>query len=107
MARKNKWKVRRVGRLIKEKRRGPKIQRKAKWEITIEKRAACKSFLINRDGNKCGYCFQTKKLTIDHIIPLSKGGADKIYNMILACRSCNVEKADMNIEDWLKHIKWE
>ena len=32
--------------------------------------------------------------TIDHIVPLSKGGTDKIENMQAACARCNAEKGD-------------
>lgn len=43
-------------------------------------------------GNKCAFCNQTKKLTKDHIIPLSKGGTDYIENIQPLCKNCNSKK---------------
>lgn len=42
--------------------------------------------------NKCAICGQEKKLTKDHIIPLSKGGTDFIENIQPLCRNCNSKK---------------
>jgi HNH endonuclease len=43
-------------------------------------------------GNRCGYCRESKKLSKDHDIPLSRGGTDDIANIIPACRLCNSKK---------------
>ncbi len=54
--------------------------------------------LVNAKGNICAICkkpiVSMKDVTIDHIIPLSKGGADTLENMQLAHSSCNREKGD-------------
>jgi 5-methylcytosine-specific restriction endonuclease McrA len=64
--------------------------------------------LIKENGRKCGYCFKKpKKLTLDHIQPLSKGGADTKDNMMLCCESCNNIKSNMDIDEWMKHLGWE
>ncbi len=75
-----------------------------------EWRQAIKASLIKKNGNHCGYCFEKKKfheLSIDHIIPTSKGGQDKLYNMLVACIDCNQKKSNMDIEEWLKILEWE
>jgi 5-methylcytosine-specific restriction endonuclease McrA len=42
--------------------------------------------IIRRDNHKCAYCGKTDLLlTIDHIIPRSKGGIDSWENLISAC----------------------
>lgn len=46
-----------------------------------------------RDGNKCVYCNSTKNLTIDHIIPSSRGGQHSWDNLVCACFPCNTKKA--------------
>lgn len=43
-------------------------------------------------GNLCVYCGESKPLTQDHVIPLSKGGSHTASNVVPACRSCNCKK---------------
>ncbi len=46
-----------------------------------------------RDGFKCAYCGSDKeKLTIDHIIPKSRGGETNFENCVSSCRACNNNK---------------
>lgn len=40
----------------------------------------------------CAICGEKKPLTVDHIIPLSKGGSDYIENIQPLCRNCNSKK---------------
>ncbi len=53
-----------------------------------------RSAIYQRDGHKCQYCGSTRKLTIDHIIPKSKGGADDWDNLVFACSTCHYKKAN-------------
>lgn len=45
--------------------------------------------VIKRDGGKCQYCGAKVQLTIDHIIPKSRGGEDSWENLTTACIKCN------------------
>jgi 5-methylcytosine-specific restriction endonuclease McrA len=45
-------------------------------------------------GNACVACGATKDLTIDHVIPLRKGGTNFIENLQPLCRACNSSKKD-------------
>ncbi len=49
--------------------------------------------ILIRDGFRCAYCGQgAGKLTIDHVIPRSRGGKDGFDNCVASCRSCNNKK---------------
>jgi len=51
--------------------------------------------IILRDEHRCQYCskyFKEKELTIDHVIPCSKGGKTKWDNVVTACCDCNQKK---------------
>lgn len=50
--------------------------------------------------HSCAYCGSTGPLTVDHIIPVSRFGANKIYNVVPACGACNSSKCDHDILDW-------
>ena len=48
----------------------------------------------------CFYCGATERIEADHIIPVSRGGATSVGNLISACRSCNAQKSNMFITEW-------
>lgn len=50
--------------------------------------------IFKRDNGVCQYCGINKSLTIDHIIPRSKGGKSTWTNLITACQNCNSKKGD-------------
>lgn len=43
-------------------------------------------------SERCAYCGEQKVLTIDHVIPITKGGTNYIENILPACKSCNSSK---------------
>ena len=51
-----------------------------------------KKNLFIRDGHRCGYCGSYNELTIDHVIPKSRGGKTNFENCVTCCRTCNVKK---------------
>lgn len=56
--------------------------------------------IIKDFGNRCAYCNKTGQMTIDHIMPLSRGGRHAIGNLVPACRKCNKNKADLTLSEW-------
>ena len=48
--------------------------------------------ICQEHGHLCHYCRQSKILTMDHVVPLSKGGNHTASNIVPACRSCNSSK---------------
>ena len=56
--------------------------------------------ILRRDHHRCQYCNKNDvPLTIDHIIPKSKGGDDSWENLVAACVRCNNKKGDRAPED--------
>ncbi len=50
--------------------------------------------VLRRDHYTCQYCYCSKNLTLDHVIPLSKGGQHTWDNIVTACEQCNQRKSD-------------
>jgi 5-methylcytosine-specific restriction endonuclease McrA len=51
--------------------------------------------LFGRDANRCQYCgkrYKTTELSIDHVVPRSRGGRTTWTNVVCACMKCNVRK---------------
>lgn len=55
-----------------------------------------KAKVLKRDRCTCAYCgqrFDARVLTVDHIVPASRGGSLSWMNTVAACRACNARKA--------------
>lgn len=50
--------------------------------------------------HKCAYCNSSEQLTLDHIIPRSKGGMDNTKNVVCCCHSCNQSKGHTPWQEW-------
>lgn len=55
--------------------------------------------IYKRDNFTCCYCDSTKDLTLDHVIPKSRGGGSSWSNLVTACRRCNTKKGDCTPEE--------
>jgi 5-methylcytosine-specific restriction endonuclease McrA len=63
-----------------------------------------REYLLATWGRACAYCGATGvPLNIDHVRPRSRGGSNRISNLILACRSCNEAKGSTPVEEFLAH----
>lgn len=59
--------------------------------------------LLEQAEGKCYYCYAfvgKKKLVLDHMIPIIKGGGTTLTNVVAACRKCNADKRGRTIEEW-------
>jgi 5-methylcytosine-specific restriction endonuclease McrA len=62
--------------------------------------------LFARDGWRCVYCGTTQgRLTLDHVVPRSKGGESVWENVVTACAPCNLRKGDRSLEDSGLHLQ--
>ena len=65
-----------------------------------------REYVLQRDNRTCQYqqvCKGQKadRLENDHIVPRSKGGADRIDNLITCCQKCNLAKSNQSLEEFL------
>jgi 5-methylcytosine-specific restriction endonuclease McrA len=61
--------------------------------------------ILNRDNHACQYCgYKGDELTLDHVIPRSRGGVDSWENLITACMRCNVKKGSRTPKEANLHL---
>lgn len=60
-----------------------------------------------RSNGICHYCrrkFPVAGLTMDHLIPLSRGGTSDKENLVPACKECNNQKRDLLPAEWADYL---
>jgi 5-methylcytosine-specific restriction endonuclease McrA len=67
--------------------------------IPFKKVILSRKNILRRDGHQCQYCGVRTGLTVDHIIPKSRGGEDSWENLTTACLRCNNRKGDRTPEE--------
>jgi 5-methylcytosine-specific restriction endonuclease McrA len=68
-----------------------------------QRRKAHRQQILQRFGGHCFYCWEKpERLTIDHIIPRSKGGTEYHGNLAPSCHRCNGSKSDKEVIAWLR-----
>jgi 5-methylcytosine-specific restriction endonuclease McrA len=55
--------------------------------------------LYRRDDGQCVYCGNKKGLTIDHVLPKSRGGKNTWTNLVTCCSPCNIKKGNRTPEE--------
>ena len=82
---------------IKKERERARKFRKSQW------------WLNKVNQGICYYCkkkFEAKNLTMDHIVPLARGGKSTHGNIVVACRACNAaKKLETPVEALLKKLE--
>ena len=64
------------------------------------KRRISRRALFARDGWRCVYCGSSGgRLTLDHVVPRSRGGDSVWENVVTACAPCNLRKGDRTLEE--------
>ena len=66
------------------------VKRSQRREIFFSKKN-----ILRRDNFTCQYCGGTdNSLTVDHVLPKSRGGKSNWINVVVACKSCNLKKGN-------------
>lgn len=75
--------------------------------IPHQTRALSRKNILLRDRNTCQYCGEllaSSELTLDHVIPRSRGGASTWENLVACCHACNRKKGNQLLHE-LKDMK--
>lgn len=76
----------------------------------IKKAKDKRQFFLERQDYKCAYCEckldlvgdnETRRATLDHVIPRSEGGPNHESNLVVACGPCNQAKGDMPLKEFI------
>jgi 5-methylcytosine-specific restriction endonuclease McrA len=63
------------------------------WEV--------RSYLLEKFGRQCAYCRSTHvPFEIDHQVPRSRGGSNRVSNLVLSCHQCNLAKGNRTAAEW-------
>jgi len=94
-AKQRKWQLENPGKVRAYSANRRALKKQADGSFTAKEfRALCKKYT-----NKCLCCGSTdESLTVDHVIPLNKGGSNDIDNIQPLCLSCNSRKRDKVID---------
>ncbi|MBN1228011.1 MAG: HNH endonuclease [Deltaproteobacteria bacterium] len=83
------------GEIERQKQKARKLRQSAWWKRKIS------------DG-RCYYCgriFDKAELTMDHIVPLVRGGKSTKGNIVPACKECNNKKKYLLPMEWDEYMK--
>lgn len=78
------------------------VKLRSQVHVPFRKHTLSRKAILMRDRYRCQYCgvrFSPSVLTLDHIIPRSKGGRDSFENLVCACGPCNRKKSDKTLEE--------
>ena len=83
--------------------RNQRARRRAQVGATVNKITKAEWLgLIEQYEKRCAYCEQpTEKPTMDHVVPLIKGGSHTVDNIVPACGPCNREKSDRSVVEFM------
>lgn len=64
-----------------------------------------REYLLEKFSRRCAYCgTEGIPLEIEHIVPRSRGGTNRVSNLTLACRECNIAKGSMSIREFAPEL---
>jgi 5-methylcytosine-specific restriction protein A len=84
---------------LKREREKARALRKTQWWLDRLNRGVC---------HYCGGRFPPEKLTMDHLIPLARGGTSTQGNIVPACKDCNTAKGlDTPVDELFRKLESE
>jgi len=81
---------------VKKEREKARALRKKQWWLGLVSKGEC---------YYCGEKFPAEELTMDHIVPLIRGGKSTKGNIVCACKECNNKKKHMLPLEWEEYLE--
>jgi 5-methylcytosine-specific restriction endonuclease McrA len=81
---------------IRRERDKARVLRKQGWWQSRVSRGVC---------HYCGRNVPPKELTLDHVVPLTRGGRSTRGNCVPACKECNNQKKHLLPMEWVEHLQ--
>ena len=75
------------------------VRLKAYVRVPYKRILLTRKNVIRRDRHRCQYCGDKERLTMDHVLPKSRGGKDSWDNLVTACVPCNNRKGSRTPEE--------
>lgn len=72
-----------------------------------KQKASIMKKLTYQQGKTCHYCGKKlyKNMTLDHLLPISRGGQTVLKNLTICCSKCNSEKGSMTEQEYLHYLE--
>ena len=81
----------------KERLKAKELKKSRWWQTLIQK-------------TNCYYCekeISRQEVTMDHIVPISRGGKSNRGNLVPCCKSCNLNKRSLTAVEWTSYLNGE
>ncbi|MEA3545490.1 MAG: HNH endonuclease [Thermodesulfobacteriota bacterium] len=83
-------------RQIRQEREKARALRKQNWWKNRVDKGVC---------HYCGQSVEPKELTLDHVVPVARGGRSTKGNCVPACKDCNNQKKNLLPMEWDEHLQ--
>lgn len=67
-------------------------------------KGAWEAMIVLYEG-KCAKCGDITDLTLDHVVPVTKGGSHELVNAQILCRTCNSAKGNRSADDYREDVR--
>lgn len=81
------------------------IRREREKARTLRKQGWWQSKISRGLCHYCGQSVAPKELTLDHLVPLARGGRSSKGNCVPACKECNNRKRDLLPLEWEEYLQ--
>lgn len=78
------------------------------WQGSNWCRRSTREAIYIRDGHACVYCGAHRievTLTLDHVVPVERGGRNHHSNLVTACLSCNSARKGLTMRQWFARLR--